>query len=452
MSNLGTLFERTAAGGGRGRRIATRAFTLELDRLADCGCLGEGLARLDSRCVLLEVGDMAKAAAALIELDGVTRRIVLCPPGADAQLLIALARAAEADALVYDGDAPSPEIDVAIRVACRLPLAPLAAPRAARFVTEWAMPTSGTSGPPKLVAHTLATLTAAFRPATGERWATFYDVRRYGGLQILLRSLLGAESLTLTDPNEGVDAFLGRIGQARATHISGTPSHWRKVLMSGGAHRIAPQRVRLSGEIADDAVLAALRALYPDAHVEHAYASTEAGVAFVVSDGRAGFPASLLREDGEVALRVVDDVLRVRSNRAALRYLGAGAPALEDSDGFVDTGDVVARNGDRCLFVGRRGGVINVGGAKVHPEEVEAALNAHRAVRASRVFARRNPITGALVAAEVVLSEGVAADEATKRDILAACRAALPAYKAPSFLNFVAELPMTDGGKLVRHG
>ena len=68
------------------------------------------------------------------------------------------------------------------------------------------------------------------------------------------------------------------------------------------------------------------------------------------------------------------------------------------------------------------------------------------------MFARRNPITGALVAAEVVLSEGVAADEATKRDILAACRAALPAYKAPSFLNFVAELPMTDGGKLVRHG
>ena len=222
--------------------------------------------------------------------------------------------------------------------------------------------------------------------------------------------------------------------------------------MSGEAHRIAPQRVRLSGEIADDAALAGLSALYPNAHVEHAYASTEAGVAFVVSDGRAGFPAAFVSEDGEVALRVVDDVLRVRSNRAALRYLGADAPALKDADGFVDTGDVVARRGDRYLFVGRRGGVINVGGAKVHPEEVEAALNAHEAVRASRVFARKNPITGALVAAEVVLCDGAAADEATKRDILAACRAALPAYKAPSFLRFVAELPMTDGGKLARHG
>jgi acyl-coenzyme A synthetase/AMP-(fatty) acid ligase len=442
----------TAAGGGRGRRVATRDFALELDRLSGASSLGEDPARLEGRAVLLAVGDMAKAAAALIELDGVARQIVLCPPGAGIDALVALARAAAADALVHDGDAPTPEIGVETRVACRLPLQPLSAPRAARFSTEWILPTSGTSGPPKLVAHTLATLTAAFHPVAGERWATFYDIRRYGGLQILLRALSGAEPLTLSDPNESVDAFLVRLGEAGATHISGTPSHWRKVLMSGEARKIAPQRVRLSGEIADDAVLAGLSALYPQARVEHAYASTEAGVAFVVSDGRAGFPASVVADDGEVALRVVDDVLRVRSNRAALRYVGADAPALKDADGFVDTGDVVARSGERYLFVGRRGGIINVGGAKVHPEEVEAALNAHRAVRASRVFARKSPITGALVAAEVVLRDGAAADEGMKRDILAACRAALPAHKAPSFVTFVAELPITDGGKLVRHG
>ena len=89
-----------------------------------------------------------------------------------------------------------------------------------------------------------------------------------------------------------------------------------------------------------------------------------------------------------------------------MRFLGADAPALADDDGFVDTGDMVERRGDRLFFVGRRGGIINVGGAKVHPEEVEAALNAHAAVRASRVFARKNPITGALVVADVVLRDG----------------------------------------------
>ena len=255
-----------------------------------------------------------------------------------------------------------------------------------------------------------------FRADAGQRLATFYDIRRYGGLQILLRALAGVESLTLSDPNEGVDAFLVRIADAGATHISGTPSHWRKVLMSAEARRIAPRGVRLSGEIADDAVLASLKALYPRAGVEHAYASTEAGVVFAVADGRAGFPAALIDDDGDVAIRIEDDTLRIRSNRTALRYIGEDAPALKaDAAGFRRH----RRRGwsgaaSAYLFVGRRGGVINVGGAKVHPEEVEAALNAHAAVSASRVFSRKNPITGALVAAEVVLRPGAGA-KATKR-------------------------------------
>jgi acyl-coenzyme A synthetase/AMP-(fatty) acid ligase len=441
-----------APGASRGRRIATRDWSLSLDDLEHATSLGGDLARLEGRCVALAVDDMASAAAALIELDGVARQIVLAPPASGPSALAALMRAAGADALVTDADAPAPEIDVVIRVACRLPLVPLATPRPRPHVTQWIMPTSGTSGPPKLVAHTLASLTASFRPDGGQRWATFYDIRRYGGLQIFLRALAGVESLTLTSAGESVDAFLVRLAAAGATHISGTPSHWRKVLMSGEARRIAPRRVRLSGEIADDAVLAALARFYPQARVEHAYASTEAGVAFVVSDGKAGFPAALIDGRGEVAMRVVDDTLRIRSNRTASRYVGDGAPPLRDAEGFVDTGDVVTRRGERYLFAGRRGGIINVGGAKVHPEEVEAALNALAAVRASRVFARKNPITGAIVAAEVVLRAGASADEATRRDILAACRAALPAHMAPSSLRFVAELPITEGGKLARHG
>jgi len=221
--------------------------------------------------------------------------------------------------------------------------------------------------------------------------------------------------------------------------------------MSEQARRIDPDYVRLSGEIADDSVLAALRALYPCARVEHAYASTEAGVAFAVDDGKAGFPAAWLDNDGAVRMRIVDGALHLRSDRRALRFLGAGAPELADEEDFVDTGDMVERRGDRLFFLGRRGGIINVGGAKVHPEEVEAALNAHAAVRASRVFARKNPITGALVVADVVLRDE-RVYEGLEREILAACRARLPAHMTPAKLRFVAELPITGAGKLARHG
>jgi len=73
-------------------------------------------------------------------------------------------------------------------------------------------------------------------------------------------------------------------------------------------------------------------------------------------------------------------------------------------------------------------------------------------VLASRVFSRKSPITGALVFAEVVLRNGRMANAACERDILAACSARLASHMVPAGLRFVADLPMTDGGKLARHG
>ena len=124
------------------------------------------------------------------------------------------------------------------------------------------------------------------------------------------------------------------------------------------------------------------------------------------------------------------------------------APALADVEGFIDTGDMIAVRGDRCFFTGRRSGVINVGGAKVHPEEVEAVLNSLDCVRAARVFGKASPITGALVAAEIVLADPSSQRREVERDIIAAVRTRLPAYMAPARIRFVGDLPMTDAGKL----
>ncbi len=93
------------------------------------------------------------------------------------------------------------------------------------------LPTSGTSGPPKLAVHTLATLVGAIAPAPLQEWATFYDIRRYGGLQIFLRALAGQGSLRLSGVDEPIDDFLDRLGAVGVTHISGTPTHWRKALL-----------------------------------------------------------------------------------------------------------------------------------------------------------------------------------------------------------------------------
>jgi len=446
------LFGFIRDGRGDGRTVATRDHVLRLDDFARASSFGPELERLRGRSVLLCVRDMASAAAALIELDGLARRIVLCPADWEAWRLASAAKDAEASALVHDGDMDAPPASIEHAAACELPLRPLAAPRRAEFETEFILPTSGTTGPPKLVVHTLRTLIGAITDAPLQQWATFYDIRRYGGLQIFLRALMGRGSLTLAAPGENVGETLARFGAAKITHISGTPTHWRKVLMSGEGRRIDPDYVRLSGEIADEAILSALRSFYPRARIEHAYASTEAGVGFTVADEKPGFPASLLDFDGAVRMKIVDGALHVRSDRCALRFLGQNPPALADADGFVDTGDMVERRGERYCFVGRRGGIINVGGVKIHPEEVEAALNANEFVRASRVFARKNPVTGALVCADVVLKDGPPAGADLELKILASCRARLSPHAVPAALRFVADLPMTAGGKLGRHG
>jgi acyl-coenzyme A synthetase/AMP-(fatty) acid ligase len=126
---------------------------------------------------------------------------------------------------------------------------------------------------------------------------------------------------------------------------------------------------------------------------------------------------------------------------------------LFDAEGFVDTGDMVERHGDRFYFVGRRGGIINIGGLKVHPEEVEAAINRHPDVWASLARARRNPIMGAVVVADVVLKDApeVGGHVEAEREILAICRQALPPHKVPAAIRFVASLDVSAAGKLVRH-
>ena len=432
-----------------------------LGELAGGSALGGRIGELRDRSVLVGTKDQLTAALALLELDGVASRLILCPPDFPAEHLSYVVDTAAVDAVVFDQLAPAPEISLAVR--CSPEIRPGVCDRSLLRETEWILLTSGTTGRPKLVAHTLESLTGAIEEASTPTgtvvWCTFYDIRRYGGLQIFLRAILTVASMVFSSATEPVADFLARAGAHGVTHISGTPSHWRRALMSPAAHQIAPEYIRLSGEIADQDILDRLHSSYPQARIGHAFASTEAGVGFAVNDGLAGFPAHFVeRPSGGVEMRVVDGSLRIRSTRAASRYLGGEHGTFLGADGFVDTGDMLELRGDRYYFVGRRDGVINVGGLKVHPEEVEAVINRHPRVRMSLVQARKNPLTGALVVADVVLeaSPDAAAHNAAeridelRRELLQFCANALPKHKVPAAINIVPNLAVLATGKVAR--
>ncbi len=439
----------TRAAGLDHRALIDAEQRFPLGSLDRASLLGPALPTLKDACVLIWSQRQLPAARALLELDGLARSILLCPPDLAPEHLPAVIAEAEVDAIVADATlAPLPPTIRHIKLA-----ESQAVPVGRSLPTEWVLFTSGTTGRPKLVAHSLASLTGPLVEGpvavNDAMWSTFYDIRRYGGLQILLRALLGGGSLILSQAGEPVGDFLRRAGEAGVTHMLGTPTHWRRALMSQALDRIAPRYVRLSGEIADQAVLDQLARAFPAAGLTHAYASTEAGVGFEVHDKREGFPATILGpQPGGREIRIVDGSIRMRSPRAAARYLGDDR--LAEPDGFIDTGDMVVAVGDRFHFAGRRSGVINVGGQKVHPEEVEAVIMRDEAVRIAQVRGRSSPITGTLVVADIVLLPDAGDTTDIKARIMAACRAALPPHKVPAMLHEVSDLAVAASGKLER--
>ena len=207
-----------------------------------------------------------------------------------------------------------------------------------------------------------------------------------------------------------------------------------------------PVQITLGGEAADQATLSALTAIFPQARVTHIYASTESGVGLAVSDGYAGFPISYIEKPYQgVEIRLIDGRLQIRAEAQPSGY--AGNVPFAEVNGWIDTGDLVDVEGDRFFIIGRESGIINVGGDKVLPELVRDALLACDIIHDAVVYGKRNPFTGALVAADVVLEDAINKDEARKiiNEFLAK---RLSSYQHPRLLRFVPEIHANATGKV----
>ena len=446
-------------------QLSTRFISDERSKVSIAALLvGDGdrgeTANFRGSTVVAALPDQLSAAAALLALDGVASRIILWPHDDVRPQLRSAMQSASADVALTAWPLPHEAHTCAAS-----PSQAQAEPCDGQRNTEWVLFTSGTTGQPKLVVHTLESLSghlwARDARSHGAVWCTFYDIRRYGGLQVFFRALLNGGSLVLSCSEEAPSRFLERAATAEATHFVGTPSHWRKALMTDTANLISPKYIRLSGEAPDQAILDRLRSTYPDAKIVHAFASTEAGLAFEVTDGLAGFPQKLIGQVGGATEIVVQDgTLMLRSARNAIGHITGAAQVVAEPDGFVDTGDTVVLREGRYYFTGRRDGTINVGGLKVHPEEVESVINQHPDVQMSMVLGRANPITGAIVVAKVVPRPGRSpapsgSDACPRRlqdDIRAFCSSRLDAYKVPAMVSFVDDFTLSPAGKLVRLG
>lgn len=320
--------------------------------------------------------------------------------------------------------------------------------------TVWLLTTSGTTGKPKIVRHTSRSLSATVQrdPVRGSDlyWGLLYDPARFAGLQVVLQAILGGSTLVVGDSTQTFEDRLRFFADAGVNALSATPTLWRKMLMFGLLDSLDLRQITLGGEIADQQLLDTLAMRFPNARISHVYASTEAGVGFSVKDGREGFPASWLTEPPlgiEIAVNA-DGELMVRSNHMGLGYLSGAS--WKDTGQWIATGDIVEIRDARVYFRGRRSGIINVGGDKVHPELVEQVLLEHPGVASALVRARKSSVTGALVEAIVVpIYSDVRTDE-LRKSVIEHCRSRLPRYAVPALVQVTHDLATTTAGKIER--
>jgi len=147
-------------------------------------------------------------------------------------------------------------------------------------------------------------------------------------------------------------------------------------------------------------------------------------------------------------MKVESGELFVRSANAMLAYDKLAAEGAPDRDWFA-TGDLVEPRGERYHFVGRRSDIINVGGQKVHPLEVERVVRSVPGVGDVKVFARSSSIAGQLVACDVVPLAG-ADPEVVRMSVVECCNRALSAAQRPRVIQLVEQIALSDAGKTVR--
>jgi acyl-CoA synthetase (AMP-forming)/AMP-acid ligase II len=309
--------------------------------------------------------------------------------------------------------------------------------------TKWVLYSSGTTGTPKAVSHSLQSLSRTVSKGKSAQtlvWGLLYDPNRMAGVQVILQAI-GSRRNLIAPPRElSLKEKISFMSENEVSALSATPTLWRQILQISQVEDCSFQQITLGGEIADQKILTGLCNKFPEARIVHIFASTETGAAFTVTDCREGFPAEYLKNpQNEIEFAVRNDILFVRNS--------ASSEAM--ADGFVSTGDVVEVAGDRVIFKGRASGAVNIGGVVVWPEEVEKIIRSHPDILDAHVAATPNPLVGNLLVASIVVVEHVNSEE-LRKSLRHWLRDRCPGVMVPAKIFIKDSLISSESGKIQR--
>lgn len=307
---------------------------------------------------------------------------------------------------------------------------------------------SGSTGTPKGVVHDLERLLRKFRVRKRAfRTLVFLQLDHIGGVNTLFYTLSNGGACVVASARTP-EAVCEAIARHQVELLPTSPTFLNLLMISGAYTRhdlSSLQLVTYGTEPMPESTLTRVHRELPNVKLQQTYGLSEVGI--LRSQSR-GSDSLWVRVGGEgYETKVVEGRLWIRAESAMLGYLNAPSPF--SPDGFLDTGDLVEQDGEWLRILGRRSDIINVGGAKVYPAEVESVLLTLENVADAVVEGEANAITGHIVVATLRL----AAPEplpALKARVRAACASRLEAYKVPTRIKVTEDVLYSERFKRLR--
>ena len=310
---------------------------------------------------------------------------------------------------------------------------------------------SGSTGKSKAALHDFVPLMEKFKvPRQRLRTISFLLYDHIGGINTMLYTLSNGGCL-ITVSDRSPDGVLRAVEAHQVQLLPTSPTFVNLILLSEDYKLYdlsSLETLTYGTEPMPESTLQGFHRLFPKIRLVQTYGLSEVGILRSKSKSSDSLWVKVGGEGFET--RVVDGILHIKAQSAMLGYLNAPSPFTED--GWMITGDNVEVDGEYMRFLGRQSEIINVGGEKVYPAEVESVIQEMDNIAEVTVFGEKNPIMGNIVCAKVTLTGEEDHRTFTKR-LKSFCRLRLQNYKVPVKVTVVSDGQHSARFKKVRpHG
>lgn len=298
--------------------------------------------------------------------------------------------------------------------------------------------TSGTTGIPKKVSHDLKSITRFVKVSERNEksiWGFAYNPTHMAGIQVFFQALLNCNSIVRLFSLHTKDIYT-EITNNGITHISATPTFYRLLLPCNETFP-SVERITSGGEKFNEKTFKQLNEIFPNAKITNVYASTEAGTLFASQND-----IFSVRPEYEHLIHIENNELLIHSS-----LMGSTETKVDEWYNTGDVIEIVSKKPLKFRFVNRKSEMINVGGYKVNPLEVEEAILALTDIKNVRVYSKSNSVLGNIICCEVVTNS----NQITESSIRTFLQSKIQEFKIPRIIRFVDELSTTRTGKIKRN-